>query len=293
MSVLTFREFVESYWKPKCRFRLSEGWRMQQDEIIGRDIMPLIGEADLRKITPADISTVIEGSRLKGHAPNTTKKIYSIISKIFKDAVEFFEFIDRSPVRSRFHRPDVPKIIRPFMDKDTSFMFLEYVADEPLFGIAAWIQLLTGMRVGELQAIEWDDFDFDRKVVRISKTYNRITRKTQNYTKNRSYREVPLPPKLENYLHKRRGTGLVCRDKRGEMMRHEGYKSFLRRIQREIKVPIRASHGLRHSAAKLYKQFGASDTMVQEFLGHKSIQSTQTYLHRDIDLLMELAKKIA
>ena len=290
---MTMNEYAEE-WKSKARLIVSDGWKICQDQILKDHILPYIGRQSIKSITPAHISEVLKISRDRGHAPNTQKKVYNVLSKLFSDAVTFFEIINKSPVRKRFHKPIIPEIERACMDYEQSIVFLEYVMNDPLFGLPAWIQCLAGPRVSEVQALQIKDFDFDRCRIKISKAYNKHTKKIQAFTKNKNHYYSPIPPMLAKYLETRlSGTGFACKGRWGGMISQRGFDQFLKRTSKVLGFDCGSSHLLRHACAKIFAEKGASDEDLQKLLGHKSLQSTKTYIHRTDKNLFEISKKIA
>jgi integrase len=231
---------------------------------------------------------------MKGHASRTTKKIYMVMSKIFRDAVEIFEVIPKSPVRKHFHAQVIEDVERPSMTPLQTWAFLEYVMHHELYGVPIWIQCLAGLRVSEVQALEWRDIDFDENTITIRRAYNKLTKKIQNYPKNKRFATIPMAPALRKFLLPfKQKQGLVCFSSVGGMMSENGYDTFLNRICERLQLPIKSSHGLRHSCARLFIEMGAADEDVQRLLNHKTLASTKTYIHRTHEQLFKIAKKIA
>lgn len=281
-------------WKKHARFRVSEGWSLCVAQVLRDHIQPHLDRVPLKKITVVHISKVIQASKDRGHSEAQQKKIYMVMSKLFRDAVEFFEYLDRSPVKKRYHLVKVNPISQPYMTWEQSVIMLEYALDSQLFMLPVWIQLLSGLRVSEVQVLTWDCVDFDRDLIHVRRAYNKLTKAIQPYPKNRSHYPVPIPPKLRaRLLGEKNRVGLVCRNQSGGMMSENGYREYLNRVCTKLKLPIRSSHGLRHSCARIYQEMGAGDEDIQRLLGHKWLVSTKTYLHRDDVRLVEVAKRIA
>ena len=164
----------------------------------------------------------------------------------------------------------------------------------PLYGSAVWLQLLTGVRVSEVQGLEWDDIEWSRNAINVKRAFNKHTKKFQSYTKNKNHYQVPMTPKLKQYLQDHRNQfRFICANPSGGMLASKSYDEFLKRLQLALKLPIGSSHGLRHSCARLYASLGASDEDLQKLLGHKHLSSTKTYIHRTPEALFKIAKKIA
>ena len=145
---------------------------------------------------------------------------------------------------------------------------------------AAVLELLyaTGMRVGELCALDVDDVDRDRRVVRV-------------FGKGRKERTVPygLPAdrSLGRWLESARpvlfqpGAGAALfLGARGARIGQRTVRALVhRRLQDVPGAPDLGPHGLRHSAATHLLDGGADLRTVQELLGHASLATTQIYTH--------------
>lgn len=142
----------------------------------------------------------------------------------------------------------------------------------------------TGVRVGELVALDLDDIDAERQVVRV-------------FGKGRKERTVPFGLPAAGAL------GAWCsRGRTGLATAVSGRALFLgvrgRRIdQRAVRsvvherltavpgAPDLGPHGLRHTAATHLLEGGADLRTVQEILGHASLATTQIYTHVTTDRL--------
>lgn len=290
---MLFVDFINE-WK-KLRLGASEGWRICQDQIIRDHISPYLDDLKMNEITPAQISFVLAQSRKKNHSDNQTKKIYMVLSKIFSDAINEFEILTKSPVKKKLHLTKTRPIARSFLNPSEVWQLLEKVSNDKSFGVAVWIQVFTGLRVGEVQGLQWDDIDFKNSTVHIKRKFNRITKKMDLYTKNGSHFVQPLAPILANFLHKiKKKSGFVCTNSSGEMFSYWSYRSYLLRTSKKLNLSISASHDLRHSSAFLLRSVGASIEDLQKFLNHSSAQSTRVYDHFKIDeSVKNLLKKIA
>jgi integrase len=290
---MLFSEYIPE-WSESATLGVSKGWHLCQLQIIRDHIMPILGKLCLSKITPSDISKVIQASKDKGHSENQQRKIYNVLSKIFKDAKEFHDYIERSPVRKAHHRPKVGDVDRAYMEPEQSELVLQRCMFDKIFGTAVWIQLLTGIRVSEVQALTWDQIDWKKDCINVTKAYNRHLKQIQPHTKNKTKYRVPMTPRLKTFLQKKMAKSeskFVNPNPDGGMMSHKSYDEFLKRLQQEMNLPISSSHGLRHSCARMYSSNGCSDELLQILLGHKSISSTKVYTHHEQDDLFDFVKK--
>jgi len=151
----------------------------------------------------------------------------------------------------------------------------------------AIIELLyaTGIRVGELTALDVDDVDDERRVVRV-------------FGKGRKERTVPFGLPAERALAdwKARGRAQLAVPGRSGAAMFVGSRGG-RIDQRAVRTLVHARlsevpgapdlgpHGLRHTAATHLLDGGADLRAVQEILGHASLATTQIYTHVSADRL--------
>lgn len=143
---MKFKDYVDK-WKERARLNVSDGWQKCQDQIIKAHISPHLDSLEIHKITPEHISKVLEASVKKGHSKNQQRKIYNVLSKLFSDAIHFFDLITKSPVRKKFHRPILTALERPSLTTEQFHIVLEYTMNHPVYGAPVWLQLLSGIRV--------------------------------------------------------------------------------------------------------------------------------------------------
>jgi len=150
----------------------------------------------------------------------------------------------------------------------------------------------TGIRVGELCALDVDDLDRTRRVVRV-------------FGKGRKERTVPYGVPAERALARWLDRGAAGRagltapgagaalfvGARGARIDQRAVRELVHRRLREVPgAPDLGPHGLRHSAATHLLEGGADLRTVQELLGHASLATTQTYTHVTTDRLRQAFK---
>ncbi|MBD5496445.1 MAG: site-specific integrase [Lachnospiraceae bacterium] len=165
----------------------------------------------------------------------------------------------------------------------------------------AYVLLLnTGMRVGELAALTWNDIDLEKKTIKITKTVSTIknrgrfdsdsikvnivtTTKTQN-----SNRVIPMNETACLVLKelKRRQlemgikTNYVISTKEGELMLVRVIEQTFSRICEENGIQYRGIHALRHTFGSILVRKGVDIKIISEILGHSTVQFTyDRYIH--------------
>ena len=149
----------------------------------------------------------------------------------------------------------------------------------------AMLELLyaSGIRVGELAALDVDDLDLDQRVVRVmgKGSKERVVPfgepARRSHVPGRSVRSThATPPSGPAHFHGRRGRRVDARQVRSTV--HE-------MLSHLPNAPDLGPHGLRHSAATHLLEGGADLRMVQELLGHASLATTQLYTHVSVERL--------
>lgn len=163
-----------------------------------------------------------------------------------------------------------------FFTQDESDRLLDAVEEEHLAMVMTAVK--AGLRRGELLALRWEDLDFvtGKVLVRRSVWKGKVTS-----PKNHRHREVPMSPKLVRALkaHRHlRGPLVFCRDD-GRMLTKDMIKRILPRACRKAGLREVQWHALRHSFASQLVMAGVPLKVVQELLGHATIEMTMRYAH--------------
>lgn len=140
------------------------------------------------------------------------------------------------------------------------------------------VALRTGLRLGELLALRWDDVDF---VAGKLKVRHSVARGIIGTPKNGKSREVPLSAeaKAELSAHRHlRGEFVFC-DKSGKLIPKTGCKWPLWRACKRAGLRRIGWHALRHTFASHLAMRGVPLKAIQELLGHATIEMTMRYSH--------------
>ena len=136
------------------------------------------------------------------------------------------------------------------------------------------ILLHTGLRKSELANLEWDDVDFERKVIK-------VTAKDGWSPKGKREREIPMNDELVELLLKMRSE-----PKRKYVVEKNNAKRYDRalwenfwRLAKKLDIKRVNIHTFRHTFASYLIINGVDLVTVKELLGHKDISTTMRYAH--------------
>ncbi len=161
------------------------------------------------------------------------------------------------------------------------FKRFDAAADNPVYRVIFNILFYSGMRIGELMALEPEDFDFDTCTIHISKQYNDDFETVTSPKTTAGIRTVTMPPSImamvqdvfERFydLPRPRPFGYFTRKGIAFVMKRYAEKAGLRHIK---------IHDLRHSHASMLLKQGVNVTAVSKRLGHSSPATTlRVYAH--------------
>lgn len=221
----------------------------------------------------------------------------SVINRVLKYAV----LLDIIKINS------LDKVIRPKQqekretkkaltkDELTEFLALAEKHASPVLFVAWRTLAYTGLRRGELLALEWSDIDFENRTLRVDRTLVRIAGQlsTQSPKTKKSRRMITLDPhtieilkswrlKQKKILFKN-GAGkseLVFSNSSGGYLMESRLRDELRKFLRKHGLPLITVHGLRHTHASILFEAGVEAKQIADRLGHSRIQTTlDMYTH--------------
>lgn len=286
---LAFGEFWNA-WSAQCRSRVSEGWRISQDQMVRDYLLPNLSGMTLSAIRPMHVSSLL-GNLSEKLAPQTVLHVYNLLHKMFGDAVEVMELLERSPVL-RKERPRVPIRERAFLVPKEAVMLLE-ASRSHFLGPAIWLGLLSGLRPSEIQALKWDCVDLEGRRILIRAAFKRKVNRLEPFPKQSDWGSAPIPDGLASYLAGLpRTSEFVAPGLKGGMLEYNTFMKGLRRLCHSVEVTSITPHELRHSCTELYVQAGASAEDIRRLLNQSSLSATQRYMHRTDERLGRIADQI-
>lgn len=292
-KLITLDEYWE-VWSKENRSSVSEGWKKSQDQMYRDYILPVLGNLKMISIKAPEIGRVLNRAQTAGLGDQTRKHIYSLLRKMFNDAVEYYEMLATNPVRARFHRPQVSERKRDFLVPRQAWQLLEFTRNHYL-GPAIWLQVLAGLRPSEVQAMRGRSLIFDLNQILICAAYNNKMNCMQDYPKQEDWAYAPMPPQLKEYLMTLQigPDDFVAKSNQGKMLPYPTYIVALKKICEEAGVPQVTPHELRHTCTEIYVQAGASAEDIRRLLNHSGFTATKHYIHRTDERLNSIAGSIS
>lgn len=250
-----------------------------------RHIKPLLGDLYLHEITCSALQAFTDqlGRTL---APSTVRGVARLLKATLKEAVAA-GFIASSPFQ-HFRIPKAvhktPRILTQCEQRRLEQAALSSGALELI------LPLYTGLRLGELCALEWRDIDFQTKTLSVRRSIQRLS-STESTGKTAlqigtpksesSMRRVPIPTFLLCLLRERKGKSaedaFVFSGKGGAAIDPRTLQNRFKAITRSLNIPCAHVHTLRHTFATRCLEQHIGFEVLAQLLGHSSPRITMDH----------------
>ena len=172
------------------------------------------------------------------------------------------------------------------------------------FELIFLLDLGTGLRLGELLALDWEHINLRSKELTVEKSVKEVyiydnadkkhietiiqTPKTRN-----SFRTIPIPSSLIDILNNMpKKKGYLFLDKQGNLLKGKNVSSKWTKILKECDIPHKKFHSIRHTYGSMLLQKGVDIETVAELMGHTAISITQMYMHSETKIKSKSVNKL-
>lgn len=301
-------EWLNNYIRISAKHRTIERY----SEIINNHLIPSVGDIELQELTPIILQKYISellkcgnkrtGAGLSSSAVNS---IITVIQNSLHTAYNLRYINDM--VGDKLKRPKaVERQIECFSVAEQKQIEQAVRDGEKPYMLGVLICLYTGLRIGELLALEWSDIDFSNGTLMVDKTchygvnlngqFGRIVDTPKTET---SIRLIPLPKQLIPLMkeHKKIPSKLVI-SKNGEGISNRTYQRNFESLLKSLNMKHRGFHALRHTFATRALECGIDVKTLSELLGHKSPAVTlkkyaHTFLIHKKEMMNRLGKLLS
>lgn len=291
---INFENFVEIYFSD-VENRLREGTIKNKRYVFDLKVTPYFKKKRMCEIKTSDIRAWQNELIKQGYAPTYLKSINNQLAALFNYAVRYYDLKD-NPCRKAGSIGKSKADDMEFWTKQEFKQFLPSMDKKPEARMAFMLLYWTGMRIGELLALTYEDIDLEKRIISISKSYQRLDGKdviTPPKTP-KSNRKITIPPFLAEELKE------YCSHLYGIMPNERMFRFTKSYMEHEIVRGIKETgvkrirlHDLRHSHASLLVELGFQPLAIAERLRHEKIETTlNTYSHLYPNKQAELADRL-
>ena len=272
---IMFEDFSQTYLETYAKVR-KKSWK-SDEKYLKAQLIPFFGISSVEKISPLTVDQFVAKRQKDGVKNSTINRELTVLKKMLNLAIDWQFDIQKNPVkRARYFSEASYRRDRVLSCEEENALFRE--ASDHLKPILI-CALQTGMRVGEILSLKWENVNLEKRQILIK----------AEYSKSGKGRILPINSTLFSELRRLEGHP------------HGGdqfvflYKS---RPVKSVKIAftnarLRAGikdltfHDLRHTFASRLVSKGANPVSVKNILGHANLKTTEIYLHSNLKQMRE------
>lgn len=286
------------FWKMYCadmETRLREYTMRTKKYIVELKILPYFGNKRVNDITAADIRQWQNELIKMGYSPTYLKTINNQLSAIFNYAVRYYDLKSNPCVKAGSMGKSKAEEM-DFWTGEEFRKFIDSVMNKRLSYMAFMTLYWTGMRMGELLALNPKDIDLEKRTISITKSYQRLGKKDvitpPKTPKSKRVITIPefLAADIKDYMDSL--YDLQENDRLFPITKYYLEHEMQRGIKESGVKRIRV-HDLRHSHASMLIELGFSPLEIANRLGHEKVETTlNTYAHLYPNKQTKLAERL-
>ena len=291
---MKFEDFWKMYYAD-METRLREHTMRTKKYIVELKILPYFGNKRVNDITAADIRQWQNELIKMGYSPTYLKTINNQLSAIFNYAVRYYD-LKSNPCAKAGSMGKSKAEEMDFWTGEEFRKFIDSVMNKRLSYMAFMTLYWTGMRLGELLALNPKDVDLKKRTISITKSYQRLGKKDvitpPKTPKSKRVITIPefLAADIKDYMDSL--YDLQEDDRLFPITKYYLEHEMQRGIKESGVKRIRV-HDLRHSHASMLIELGFSPLEIANRLGHEKVETTlNTYSHLYPNKQTKLAERL-
>lgn len=281
MNGRMFKDVASEWWEsiePRLAIQSLKTYRPACNRAVAE-----FGNIQINTILPQNIENFIKKISARGYAQKTVSNQKLILNLIFEFAITQND-IQYNPCSSIHIPKGLSKKTRTAASPEDE----ETVKKTYNIWLFPYFALMTGMRKGEILALQWKDINFNENLITVSKSvYHDGDRPYIKEPKTEAgNRLVPLLLPLKNVLQIisiKSPDSYIISDDGSKPLTNRRFITLYNNYRKVTGITCTA-HQLRHSFATIAFEYGIDAKTVQEILGHKQLSTT-------MDLYTEFRKK--
>ena len=290
---IKFSEIV-ALWKEDKKQYVKRSTFAVYSLLIENHILPVFGEMGL--VEEQDVQTFVFRKLNEGWSHKTIKDILIVLKMILRFGVknhmtEYRQIDIKFPTERDKHSIDI-------LSRSHQKQIMVYIQTHFTFkNLGIYICLSTGIRIGEICALTWDDLDVENGIIHVRKTIQRIyiMEKSRKHTEvildtpktKNSIREIPMTKdllKMVRPVKKVVNGNFYVLTNEPQPTEPRTYRNYYKRLILSLGLPSMKFHGLRHSFATRCIESKCDYKTVSVLLGHSNISTTlNLYVHPNME----------
>lgn len=305
---VTFEEFATNWLNTTLKYKLKPTSLNRKEVTLVNQVYPHIGNIPINQITHADIQDMVDALYNEGLSYSTIKKAYEAVNGCIR-AYRIKSAIPFNPCEGITLPANIQRSVSNivFFNEEQRILIKEeatrrYGNGKPVYrlGNAIIVLMYTGLRIGELLALTWDDVDFENKTISVDKNAVVVKATPSNKARYEIINQLSTKTKSGRRIIPMSATACIAMreifningDKKHVMSTETGTQNLPRNINRMFHSILTKTgiskgtkdlcgvHALRHTFASMLFQNGCEVKVASEILGHSDTKITENiYIH--------------
>lgn len=292
---------VASEWYEIRKPQIKESTSVKYYNLLNSYILPKLGNKTMNSLTHDYIESYCNellftgGKKGTGLSPKTVSDILSIIRNILNYCADQGHLLvcDARSITVKQTAKEMRILSRNEQKCICQYLFSNLTA----YNIGILICLFTGIRIGEICALQWEDISLNERTIHVHQTMQRIQTPDSHDHKTAvivtspksscSIRTIPLPDELVEIISNfsTSTSGYFLTGSKVKYIEPRTMQNHFKQVLRECSIEETNYHTLRHTFATRCVELGFDTKSLSEILGHASVTITMNrYVHPSIEL---------
>lgn len=306
-------ETLSEQWLNSVSISAKESTIVKYRNLLDNHIINKFGNMEVTNITALDIDIFIQQKlscgRLDGKGGLSAKSVADIVS-VMKEVLRYgkkngMDILCQSiTVPSKKEKPVLPVYGNENREKLEKYL----IQSTDLRDIGILVCMYTGLRIGEICALRWENINLSEGIIRVYFTMQRVqdmSEDAEHKTKivvttpksQSSMREIPIPEFLTTLLKNIEvddPSAYFLTGKAGVYIEPRNYQYYYKKLLESNSIPYLNFHSLRHTFATRCIEAGVDAKTLSDILGHSKVNITlDRYVHVTMDMKRNGIKKLA
>ena len=301
---------IASDWFDSIVPQVKESTANKYHNLLHTYVLPVYGDVTLNCITYDFVEKQCKelllhgGSDHSGLSPKTVSDVLSVIRSVLKFAIRKGKIVpcDGSGVQIKQIQKEMRILSKTEQARLCSYLYSEL---DP-YNIGILICLFTGLRIGEICALHWEDVSFSEQTIRVHQTMQRIQDNSVDGKKTKiilstpksacSIRTIPIPEPLIEVLinYQTSQSGFLLTNSDSHFIEPRTMQNRFKKALECSQIAPANFHALRHTFATRCVELGFDVKSLSEILGHATVNITMNrYVHPTLEMKKENMKKLS
>lgn len=299
-----------SEWIANITPQVKESTVNKYQNLLQSYILPIYGNQTLDHITYEFIENQCNhlllhgGKNASGLSPKTVTDALSVIRSILKFAVRkgYFVPCDGTAIQIKQLSASMRVLNRTEQERLCTYLNSEITP----YNVGILVCLFTGLRIGEVCALRWEDISFSAQTIYVHQTLQRIQTKSCSEKKTRvvltapkstcSIRAIPIPEPLIKLLvdYQTVQNGFLLTNSDSRYIEPRTMQNRFKTALKKSEIKPANFHALRHTFATRCIELGFDVKSLSEILGHATVNITMNrYVHPTLEMKRNHMKKLS